>query len=225
MGQEKNDYSLKEKVYEKIYNAILVGKFSPGERIFEEEIAEQLNVSRTPVRQAMRRLEEQKLIDIIPYKGAKVSEIDQEKALELLEMCELLEVYLCEKACISSTEEDIQELRNISNKFIEAYNQTNMEKMQLYNFKFHMKIAEITDNELSQKIYKNIRSRMNLISVYTLPFSNRDKLSVEEHEEIIESIKTGDIQAAKESAAKHVQRIKKVTLEKLNSKEVFFSEI
>lgn len=224
-SMKDNNHNLREKAYKKLYNAILVGNFKPGERIFEEEIADQLNISRTPVRQAMRKLEEQGLIDIIPYKGAKITEINQKEALDLLEMCELLEVNLCEKASVESTNKDINELKDISKNFKIAFKENNMEKMQLYNFKFHMKIAECNKNKLSYKIYKNIRSRMNLISVYTLPISNRDRLSIEEHEDIIHAIENKNVDKAKQSAAKHVNRIKKATLEKLNKKEAFLSKI
>ncbi len=222
---KNSNHNLRDKAYKKIYNALLVGKFKPGERIFEEDISSQLNISRTPVRQAMRKLEEQGLIDIIPYKGSKVSEINQEEAMDLLEMCELLEVYLCKKACKEATNKDIEELKSTSKSFKKAYKNENMEKMQLSNFEFHMKIAECNKNVLSYKMYKNIRSRMNLISVYTLPFSNRDRLSIEEHEDIIQAIDNSDVDKAKASASKHVQRIKKVTLEKLHRKEAFLSKI
>lgn len=217
-----NGYTLREKVYQKLFEAIIVGRLMPGERILEEEISSKLEISRTPVRQAMRKLEEQNLIKIIPYKGAVVSEISYEEAVDLLEMCKVMEEFLCEKAAKNASREDIEKIKETLDKYQEAYRNGDFEGMQMMNFQFHTLISKSAGNKLAESVYRNIRARMNLISLITLPFSNRDRLTFQEHREIAEAIEQGDPERAKKSAIKHIEGVTRVTLEKIKDKKDLF---
>ena len=104
-------------VYEKLHNAIVKGEIKPGERILEEDISKKLNVSRTPVRLALNELSKLNLISITPYKGAVVTYLSPHEAQEIIEVCALLDQYLCRSAAQSANLEQLCQLKNNLDNF------------------------------------------------------------------------------------------------------------
>ena len=102
------------KVIEHLREEIILGSLSEGEHITIKQIADAYNVSPMPVREAFRALEGEKLLEIVPYKGAVVRRIDERFFLEVLEMCDALEAYMTEKAMGKIGEAEIGQLMQIN---------------------------------------------------------------------------------------------------------------
>lgn len=218
-GLRENGYTLKQKIYQRLFNAILTGKLKPGERLLEEEISSKLKVSRTPVREAIKELEMQKLVTITPYKGAVVSQATYEEARDLLEVCTVLENYFCRKATEKCTDNNIKQIMESLEKYEAAYKDNNLEEMMIMDFKFHTLISEISGNKAATEVYNIVRARMNIIRLMTLPFFDRGKLSLLEHMEIAKAIEERSPEKATEKALKHMEEIS-AALQNIKNKEL-----
>jgi len=224
MEEHKNkNKNLKEDVYEKIFKAIVKGNLVPGERIIEKEIANKMSISRTPVRQALKKLEEQKLIEISPYKGAIVKDIGYDETIDLLKTREVIETYLCKEAAKKITKKEITKLNEILNSYEKAYENHNYEEMLMKNFEFHTYIAQISDNKVAEDIYENLRARLNILTSKSLPFADRDLLTFEEHRKIVEALENKDTKKVIQSIKNHNENIKEVLLKRFKSKEGIFN--
>ena len=125
----QNHRPLREIVYEQLKMQILRGKIVPGTRMMEVELADEMGVSRTPVREAIRKLEKEGLVTIEPRKGAYASDISLKDMVDTLEVREDLEGLAAALAAERMTDEQIQELTEISQKYREAVRNSETEKM------------------------------------------------------------------------------------------------
>ena len=116
----KSHRPLREIVYEELKMQILRGTIVPGTRLMEVEMAEQMGVSRTPIREAIHKLEKEGLVVIEPRRGAYVSRVSMEDMLEILELRENLEGFAAYRAALNMTEEEKQELRKVEHLYNEA---------------------------------------------------------------------------------------------------------
>ena len=116
----KSHRPLREIVYEELKMQILRGTIVPGTRLMEVEMAEQMGVSRTPIREAIHKLEKEGLVVIEPRRGAYVSRVSMEDMLEILELRENLEGFAAYRAAMYMTEDEKQELRKVEHLYNEA---------------------------------------------------------------------------------------------------------
>ena len=116
-----NEYlPLRDVVFNTLRQAILKGELEPGERLMEIQLAERLGVSRTPIREAIRKLELEGLVLMIPRKGAEVARISEKSLRDVLEVRRSLEELASELACLRMTEEEVEELEEAQRAFTEA---------------------------------------------------------------------------------------------------------
>ena len=107
-----NEYlPLRDVVFNTLRDAILTGKLEPGERLMENQLAEKLGVSRTPIREALRMLEIENLVELTPRKGAQVLDMSKKDVIDILEVREVLEGLGTQLACQKMTPEALQELK------------------------------------------------------------------------------------------------------------------
>ena len=126
---------LRDVVFNTLRDAILTGKLVPGERLMENQLAEKLGVSRTPVREALRMLELENLVELVPRKGAQVLDMTEKDIVNILEIRSALEGLATSLACKKMTKECLQQLKNMKNsRYI---------MMQFWNTKMHWKKTRI----------------------------------------------------------------------------------
>lgn len=204
----KNYKPLGEVVFEYLRNAILNGTLKPGERLMEISLAEQLGVSRTPVREAIRKLEKERFVEMIPRKGAYVANLTARDILEVLEIRIVLEGFASKLAAERMTEEDVVELKNILKEFNQALEALDRPEMIRWDNEFHTKIYSAAKNNKLVEIVKELHDQFQRFRlIYFNEYDDYNDLQVW-HENILEAIKNRDGMKAKECAEYHVRSIR-----------------
>ena len=138
---------LRDVVFNTLRQAILRGELKPGERLMEIQLANKLGVSRTPIREAIRKLELEGLVLMIPRKGAEVAEITEKNMLDVLEVRRALEELAVKLACERITEEEIQELKDAADAFQKILSEKDITKIAEADEAFHDVIFKSTGND------------------------------------------------------------------------------
>jgi len=203
----RNYKPLGEVVFDYLKNSILSGVLKPGERLMEIAIAEQLGVSRTPVREAIRKLEKEKFIIMVPRKGAYVADITLKDMTDVLELRRLLEGFATALAAERMTEEEIAELRAAAEGFKKSISENDVQGMIKKDGEFHEKILMASRN---QKLVEIVKSLHDQLQRFRLIYFNEfdDYLELQDmHERILNAITNRDGERAKEYAEKHIKFI------------------
>ena len=213
-----NYLPLRDLVFITLREAILQGKLEPGERLMEIALAEQLGVSRTPIREAIRKQELEGLVTNIPRKGAMVAEITLKDLRDVLEVRRNLENLAVKLACEKATPEDIAELKQLHLNFKDTVDKGHLTAVTEADVKFHDKIYQITDNKRLIQILNNLREQMYRYRFeYIKDEINRGVL-IDEHAMIIEAIENKDVEKAKKYSELHIDNQEKTIEAKIITK-------
>ena len=156
-----NEYlPLRDVVFNTLRQAILKGELEPGERLMEIQLAERLGVSRTPIREAIRKLELEGLVLMIPRKGAEVAEISEKSLREVLEVRRSLEELAIELACQRITPEELTALEEAENRFARAVEDGEVMAIAESDENYHELIYQATANDRLVQILNNLREQM-----------------------------------------------------------------
>ena len=156
-----NEYlPLRDVVFNTLRQAILRGELKPGERLMEIQLANKLGVSRTPIREAIRKLELEGLVLMIPRKGAEVAEITEKNLRDVLEVRGALEELSVQLACDKITEEQIGQLKVAAKEFEAVLKTGDITQIAEADVKFHDVIYEATDNRRLIQLLNNLREQM-----------------------------------------------------------------
>ena len=188
---------LRDLVFITLREAILQGKLEPGERLMEIALANQLGVSRTPIREAIRKLEIEGLVINAPRRGAVVAEITLKDLRDVLEVRRNLENLAVKLACEKANEQDIRELKELHRSFISTLKNEDLTEVAQADVKFHDKIYEITDNKRLIQILSNLREQMYRYRFEYIKDEIHRRVLVDEHAMIIEGIENKDVDKAK----------------------------
>lgn len=200
-----NEYlPLRDVVFNTLRQAILKGELEPGERLMEIQLANRLGVSRTPIREAIRKLELEGLVIMIPRKGAEVARITEKDLKDVLEVRCALEVLAVELACEKITGEQISELKRCMKDFKRAANGMDITAIAEKDVKFHDVIFEATDNKRLIQILNNLREQMYRYRVEYLKDFKRHASLAEEHELITRYLEEGNIEEARKTIKHHI---------------------
>ena len=143
-----NEYlPLRDVVFNTLRQAILRGELKPGERLMEIQLANKLGVSRTPIREAIRKLELEGLVLMIPRKGAEVAEITEKSLRDVLEVRRALEELSVQLACEKITKEEIRELERVAKEFQQVVKSSDITEIAEVDVRFHDIIYTATDNQ------------------------------------------------------------------------------
>lgn len=180
--------SLKEEVYLTLKNAIISLQLQPGERIHDLKLAEQFQVSRTPVREALKQLEDEGLVESIPGSHTRVTLLNSEEAKHAYIVVAALHALAARLAVHHIEEEDIQKLHSYNNVFAEAIEQKNAVKAIEYDRAFHEVFLKLAGNLEIEVALKGCASKIYRleISQFTTEIGRK---SVEQHEKIIAACK------------------------------------
>ena len=198
---------LREIVYEELKKQILTGAIVPGTRMMEIEIAEKMDVSRTPVREAIRKLEIEGLVIIEPRRGAYASDISVKDMLDVLEVREDIEGLAASLTAKRITEEEIAEMEAANEAYFKAVHSGNTEEIIRSDEFFHQTIVRLTGNKTLMSMMESLQGlAIRFRYLYYDDFSRYENMPAE-HEEIIKAIKTGDEEMARRASKEHVQRL------------------
>lgn len=192
-------------VYNWIKNAILRSEFKPGERITQETITKRLNVSRTPVRDAFKRLQSEGLLIVKSHFGAIVFELSMDKVSEIYEIRSLLEGLGARYACEMITDENIRELTEINDKLTK--HRGDMIELMKYNREFHMTLYGYSKREY---LLSHIHSLWDLTEPYRLIYVSHEskvEAAMMEHQNILEALKCRNPDAVFQEITSHLQDV------------------
>ena len=201
-----NNYlPLRDVVFQTLEQAILMGDLQPGERLMEIHLAERLGVSRTPIREAIRKLEQEGLVVNIPRRGAHVAEITKKDLSDVLEVRSALEELAVELACERITEEELSELKEACLRFIRAIEHSDLEQSVRQDIAFHDVIYKASHNERLIQMATNLRMQMYRYRIEYLKDSEAHPVLIREHRTLIDCIERKDVEGAKKVMRSHIE--------------------
>ncbi|AHM57092.1 transcriptional regulator, GntR family [Peptoclostridium acidaminophilum DSM 3953] len=215
----ENYKPLRDIVFEHLREAILIGKLEPSTRLMEVQLADELGVSRTPVREAIRKLELEGLVEMIPRKGAYVADVSVKDVEEVLEIRTGLEGFASMLAAQRMMKEDLGELKRILEIFKKAYEENNPEKMVESDIAFHEVIFKATTNKKLMQMNNSLREQIyRFRRMYIVEYHKSENL-IKEHEDIIEAIEKRDGELAMHKAMKHIKLQQEFIVEQTKAKK------
>lgn len=202
-----------EFVYDWIRDAIWDGRFARGERVREEEIAQTLGVSRTPVRQALQLLAERGLLTAGIGRSLVVTKLTAQQILELYSMREILEGSAARFAAQHAAKAEIQVLHRMLDEFTVARNDP--KRLITLNHRFHQAIYDAAHNRYLTQVLTGLIDSMALLHSNTFRFPNRFADSDAEHRTIVAAIEQGNPARAEEAAREHIRQAQRTRFEML----------
>ena len=200
-----NEYlPLRDVVFNTLRQAIITGEFAPGERLMEISLANRLGVSRTPVREAIRKLELEGLVIMIPRKGAQVAKITEKNLRDVIEIRTVLEEFATVLACERINQDGISELRQAHEDFALAVEKGDLLDIVDKDEIFHNTIFGATNNDRLITIINNLREQFYRYRMeYVKDIRQRSNL-VEEHRKLLDAISNRDSVRAKDLMRTHL---------------------
>ena len=196
-----NEYlPLRDVVFNTLREAILHGELKPGERLMEISLANRLGVSRTPVREAIRKLELEGLVIMIPRKGAQVAQITEQDLNDVLEVRLGLEELAMQFACERIDEEHLQEIARAAQDFEDLMEEGDITDLAQADVYFHELIYQATQNQRLIQIINNLRE-------------------AREHQEIYQALKERDFVRANRWMKDHIENQQKAIIKSLHENE------
>ncbi|ACL61183.1 GntR family transcriptional regulator [Methylobacterium nodulans] len=189
--------------YEMLLRAIEDGELPPGSRLREAELAERFSISRTPVREALGRLEAQGLVVHEPHRGASVAQLDYAQVTELYDLREVLEGMAARLAAIHASDIEIDLLEEMVVRDREMADTA--ADLARTNRLFHRQIHACTRNRFLQAMLENMRLSLVLLAGTTLAVPGRAAQSIEEHQQIVDRIRAHDRDGAEAAARAHIR--------------------
>ncbi|HIU26727.1 MAG TPA: GntR family transcriptional regulator [Candidatus Copromorpha excrementigallinarum] len=208
----QNHRPLREMVYEELKMQILTGAIVPGTRMMEVELAEEMGVSRTPIREAIRKLEKEGLVTIEPRRGAYASQISTEDMVEILEVRQNMEGLAAYFAASRMKPEQLEELKAVSANYNKAVAAGDMQSMIDNDTKFHHIIVESCNNKILVSMIEQLQELvLRFRYIYYDNFRRAENMP-EEHRAILEAIENGRADDARQAADVHIDRLKELVI-------------
>jgi DNA-binding GntR family transcriptional regulator len=195
--------------YEFLKSSVLSGHFNPGERLTEERLAKKLGVSRTPVREALHKLESEGLIKPLETRGFIVSRDSKDEVEELFELRAILEGYALRIISEKISEEDLKQLDRLVAGAEDALRRKRMEEVFKWNTKFHDTLHGIVvDKKRLHRLLVNIRKYVLRYRMDTLQYPDGGKRAVDGHRKILLALKLKDPDLCERMMREHIQEAK-----------------
>lgn len=200
------DYkNAREAAFEKIKEAIIKGHFKPGEKLVEQTLAQEMGVSRTPVREAIRRLEAEGFVVSIPRKGVVVSRADKEEIVQLYSIRAELEGLAARWAIENADEDDIRKLDEAISRMEETAASGDLDGVVQSNALFHDAIAQASKSRILCTLLKTLQDNIQRFRFQSLHLSGRPEAALAEHKEIVAAIKEKKTEEADRLLKEHLQ--------------------
>ena len=204
---------LREVICESLRDAIRQNILKPGERLMEIQLAEELGVSRTPVREAIRKLEQEGYVVMVPRRGTYVANVSIRDVSEIFEIRAALEVLACQMAVERITSEELETLERLLVMIGRAVEAKDMEQIVAHDIAFHDMLYQAARNNRLVSIIANLREQLTRFRTVSMSRRGRVKDTLEEHRDIVNAIGAGDAKAAAKAAIKHMANSEKTLLE------------
>ena len=215
-----NEYlPLRDVVFNTLRQAILKGELEPGERLMEIQLAERLGVSRTPIREAIRKLELEGLVLMIPRKGAEVAKISARSLRDVLEVRRSLEELAIELACQRMTEAELAQLERAQAAFRDAIGEGDAMKIAELDEAYHDVIYNCTRNARLVQILNNLREQMYRFRLEYIKEEDKRQILLLEHEKILSALRGRRVAEARAAVREHIDNQEITVLKTIKERE------
>jgi DNA-binding GntR family transcriptional regulator len=211
---------LREIVFESLREAIIQGRLKPGERLMEIQLAEEMGVSRTPVREAIRKLELEGFVVMIPRKGAYVAGISIKDIVDVFEVRAALEALAAGLAAERATPEELEEMERAVLQIYEVSNGQNLDTLVERDTSFHELIYKASRNQRLVQIITLLKEHFQRFRTTSLALPGRGKHAVEEHKSIVEAISERNVELASTLAREHIETAEQLFLNAMGEAKV-----
>ena len=202
---EMNEYlPLRDVVFRTLRAAIFRGELKPGDRLMEIQLAQKLGVSRTPIREAIRMLEQEGLAVTVPRRGAEVAGMTLKDMEDVLEIREVLDELAVQIACERINEEQLEQLARAKEVFEQCTREDDVKKLAEADVAFHDVIYEATGNPKLISLLNNIREQLYRYRVEYLKDASIYQELIREHARIMDSVRARNAEQAKREMHVHV---------------------
>ena len=209
------DLPLRDLVFNTLRQAILTGELKPGERLMEIHLADKLGVSRTPIREAIRKLELEGLVTMIPRRGAEVAQITEKSMSDVLEVRRTLDALCAELACDRISEEGLAALKDACGQFEQCVAGRDAQRIAQADVALHDIILQATRNQRLIQMVNNLAEQMYRYRFEYIKDSSQHERLVEEHKIIYQSILNKDKETAAAAARTHIDNQKKAIIRQI----------
>jgi DNA-binding GntR family transcriptional regulator len=208
----QNPRNLKEAVHQRLKESIIRGEIAAGTKLAETQLAQKLGVSRTPLREAINRLEQDGFVEIIPRRGAYVKKQSLREILENLELREVLEGLAVRLAARHATPEMIRKMRACFRGFSERNVERSISSYAHQNIRFHNLIIQASQNRKLIALIRNLFDQMDMVRLHTIVLPGRARKSLSEHSAILQLIEKGSAQTAEKELRAHIADLRQAVL-------------
>lgn len=213
IDMQKGGKSLTTLIYDKVREDILKGRYCAGDKIVEIKVADELGVSRTPVREALKQLELHGLVDNIPNRGVIVKGISQEEIKDILVVRHSIEGLVGQWAAERITDVEIKELEDTNDLMSFYLMKQDFDKFYDQNLKFHEIIYSAAKSRYLENVLKDFQFFIKNSKENIFASSDRLTVSLKEHEMIIKALKSRDCVAARKAMVDHIKNANEVIFE------------
>ncbi len=204
---------IRDIVYELLRKAILAGKIKPGERIVENDYAEMFHTSRTPIREALRKLEMEGFVEYLPRKGVIVKGFSLSDIIEIYEIRKSLECLAIRHVVAKISGQEIDQIRAIVREMEKANQEDNIEQLVTICQQFHDTILHTSSMPRLTSMINTLQDYLERFKRVTLEKPKRRGNAIKEHQEIFRAIDQRDVNKAEELISQHIEASKQAFLE------------
>ena len=209
---------LRDVVSEALREAIVGGVLKPGERLMEIQLAEELGVSRTPVREAIRKLELEGFVIMMPRRGTYVADLSIKDINEVFEIRTALDVLAAGLAVERITEEELEQMERLLVEIGEYIEQGDLDKVVDIDSKFHDVLYRASRNDRLVGIISNLSEQFTRFRSISIAYPGRIKNTLEEHSRLVEAIAQRNVEAAQQMAREHMENAEQTLLIDINER-------
>ena len=213
--------ALHDQVVARLRTMLVEGRIAPGAKLNERELCELLRVSRTPLREAIKLLAAEGLVDLLPNRGAVAVKLSEADVLNTFEVLAAIEGQSGELAAQRVTDDELAELRALHYEMMASYARSDLSNYYRLNQRIHVAINEATKNPVLVKTYNSINARVTSLRFRTNQNAARWKIAVKEHEAMIEALAAHDSAALRAVMVQHLESKRDTVLELLRAGEIY----
>jgi DNA-binding GntR family transcriptional regulator len=193
--------------YEKLREAITSGALQPSQRLVEAELSETFGLSRTAVRTALVRLEQDGLVSHERHRGAKVRLVTEREAVEILEARAALESLAVRSAALNATDADVAELRKLLATMRSLLDRGDLLRVSDVNARLHRRLLEISGNQTAIRLTATLNSQLVRFQFRTILAPGRAPMSLAEHTAVVDAVAAHDPDAAEQAMRTHLLHV------------------
>ena len=212
-----NSPSLHEAIFQKLRSLLVEGAIAPGSKLNERELAERLHVSRTPIREAIRRLAADGLVELIANRGAIAIQLSLADVIHTFDVIAQLEGYSGELAAKNISNATLSELEALQYEMMASYARRDLSSYYKLNLGIHHLINQAANNPVLSQLFTQVNARIEALRFRSNQNGVKWEKAVEEHQEMIDALKARDSERMRKVMIQHVMNKRDVVIELLNS--------